>query len=328
MRKQRRYKTMRNKNTKLARLVVSFIFTVLFVVSIRSFIDIKTLYNGQEAQAFDLNNINSSSENKINEISNNLNRDLGTSYKKESTNGSFTQKNKFEVEDVAYLESYLSKEIKGEKCDRSYGKKVVYLTFDDGPSVTVTPKILDILKQENVHATFFLVGKAIDDNNNAKNLVKREVAEGHAIANHTYSHNYDYLYPGKKVNLDNFMSEIEKTNQSLRKILGDDFSTRVIRLPGGRMTWNIKDSDGVGKLDKFLHDKDYHEIDWNSLSKDAEGQHKNAEQLKQEVIKSVDGKEKAVILMHDTYGKEETAKALSGIIKYLKDQEYEFKIIR
>lgn len=328
MRKQRLYRIMRNKNTKRAKIVFSFIFTVLFAVSIRSLIDIKALDNGQEVQVFDLNNINSSSENKIDEISNEPNRNLGDSHKKESTNSSFTQRNKLEFEDVAYLESYLSKEIKGEKCDRSYGKKVVYLTFDDGPSVTVTPKILDILKQENVHATFFLVGKAIDDNNNAKSLVKREANEGHAIANHTYSHNYNYLYPDKKVNLSNFMSEIEKTNQSLRRILGDDFSTRVIRLPGGRMTWNIKDFDGISKLDKALHDKDYHAIDWNSLSKDAEGQLKNAEQLKQEVIKSVAGKEKAVILMHDTYGKEETAKALPGIIKYLKEQGYKFEIIR
>ncbi|MFW2491811.1 polysaccharide deacetylase family protein [Clostridium chromiireducens] len=329
MKKQGRYKNVRNKKVKRAKVTILFAFIVLFVVCITSLIAIKILDDGQEVQALDVNNTNyPNSENNINEMFNSKNNDLDTDDRKEINYGSDAPGNKSEVEDVAFLENYLNKEMKGEKHDKSDGKKVAYLTFDDGPSVTVTPKILDILKQENIHATFFLVGKAIDDNSTAKNLVKREAAEGHSIANHTYSHNYNYLYPNKKVSLNNFMSEVEKTNQSLKRVLGNDFSTRVIRLPGGRMTWNVNDSDGMSKLDKTLHDKDYHEIDWNSLSKDAEGQRKNAEQLKQEVIKSVVGKEKVVILMHDTYGKEETAKALPDIIKYLKEEGYEFKIIR
>lgn len=81
-------------------------------------------------------------------------------------------------------------------------------------------------------------------------------------------------------------------------------------------------------LDKFLHDKDYHQIDWNVLPKDAEGTSKNAEELIHEFMKSIGTREKAVVLMHDTYGKEETAKALPEIITYLKKQGYEFKTIK
>jgi len=124
------------------------------------------------------------------------------------------------------------------------------------------------------------------------------------------------------------MADIEKTNQSLKSVLGEDFSTRAIRFPGGHMTWAKKDAKGMEAMDKALADKDYHQVDWNSLSKDAEGAHKNAAQLKQEVINTMGNKQKLVILMHDTYGKEETAKALPEVIKYLKEQGYEFRVLK
>ncbi|KJD43726.1 polysaccharide deacetylase [Paenibacillus terrae] len=110
--------------------------------------------------------------------------------------------------------------------------------------------------------------------------------------------------------------------------LGQDFSTRVIRLPGGHMTWQKNDPNGMDALDKALRDKDYHQVDWNVLPKDTEGAPKNAEELIREFIKSIRTREKAVVLMHDTYGKEETAKALPEIITYLKKQGYEFKTIK
>ena len=71
---------------------------------------------------------------------------------------------------------------------RTDGKKVVYLTFDDGPSTTNTPGVLDVLDKYNVKATFFVIGTSIAANDQAKALLKEEVARGHAIANHTYSH--------------------------------------------------------------------------------------------------------------------------------------------
>jgi peptidoglycan/xylan/chitin deacetylase (PgdA/CDA1 family) len=124
------------------------------------------------------------------------------------------------------------------------------------------------------------------------------------------------------------MAEFEKTNQALKSVLGENFSTRAIRFPGGHMTWKSKDPKGMEAMDKALKDKDYHQVDWNALSKDAEGAPKSAAQLKQEVINTVASREKAIILMHDTYGKEETAKALPEVIKYLREQGYEFKTLK
>ena len=227
------------------------------------------------------------------------------------------------TDDVAFLEKYLYQQQMGLMPDGADGKKVVYLTFDDGPSETVTPKILDILKAENVKATFFVLGNSIDSSEESKNILKREVSEGHSIGNHTYSHNYSYLYPNRIINVENFMDDIEKANKSIKAVLGEDFVVRAIRFPGGYMSW--KDKDGINDI---LKEKGYYHIDWNSLSKDAEGGYKSSEQLLEEVKSSVSGREKAVILMHDNYGKEETAKALPEIIDYLKEQGYEFRTIK
>ena len=84
-------------------------------------------------------------------------------------------------------------------------QKIAYLTFDDGPTLKATPKILDILKEENVVATFFVVGKHVKEN---PELVKRAYDEGHFIANHGYNHNNSKLYK----NDDSFINEIKNTD--------------------------------------------------------------------------------------------------------------------
>jgi len=222
-----------------------------------------------------------------------------------------------------FIQHYLEQQMRGEMPDGADGQKVVYLTFDDGPSETVTPKILDILESENVHATFFVVGKYVDASENGRNLVKKAFDCGNAIAIHSYSHDYNYLYPGRSVNIDNFMSDIDKTNAALKKAIGEDFETKAVRLPGGHMTWK-----NTQALDAVFKEKGYSYIDWNALSKDAEGPKKNAEQLAQEAINTSGTKQKVVLLMHDTYGKEETAKSLPAIIKHFRDEGYQFKVIK
>lgn len=203
------------------------------------------------------------------------------------------------------------------------GKKIVFLTFDDGTSTTVTPEILRILKEENVKATFFLTGQNIErGGDKAKSLIKQEFDDGHAIANHSYSHDYKILYPNRVLNLEAFKQDFNKTDKILKEVLGENFSTRVIRCPGGYMSWK-----GMGQLDEYLKEKNMFSIDWNALNGDAEGKRKNAEELKNYAIKTAEGKEMVVILMHDTYGKEETAKSLPGIIKYFKNNGYEFRTL-
>ena len=78
------------------------------------------------------------------------------------------------------------------------GKKIVFLTFDDGTSKTNTPEVLRILDENNVKATFFLTGSNIENGGEqAKELIKQEFNSGHAIANHGYSHDCNKLYPGR-----------------------------------------------------------------------------------------------------------------------------------
>ena len=210
---------------------------------------------------------------------------------------------------------------------RTDGKKVVYLTFDDGPSTTNTPGILDVLDRYNVKATFFTLGKSIEGNEESKNILKETARRGHAIANHTYSHDYSYLYPNRTMNVDNIVSDIEKSNSVLKEVLGDNFSTRVIRFPGGYWSW-----EGRTAMKEAMEQNGYYNVDWNALNKDAEGKQKNADELLQSTKETVEAlgpeADSVVLLMHDTYGKEETVKALPQIIEYLQEKEFEFRTIK
>ena len=210
---------------------------------------------------------------------------------------------------------------------RTDGKKVVYLTFDDGPSTTNTPQVLDILDNYNVKATFFVLGSSIDKSEKAKEVLKETVKRGHAIANHTYGHDYSYLYPNRVMNVDNILSDLEKSQNSMKAVLGKDFSTRVIRLPGGYWSWQ-----GRTPMKEAMDNKGYYNVDWNALNKDAEGKKKNADELLQCVKDSVEflgpNADSVVLLMHDTYGKEETVNALPRIIEYLQSQGFEFRSIK
>ena len=210
---------------------------------------------------------------------------------------------------------------------RTDGKKVVYLTFDDGPSTTNTPGILDVLDRYNVKATFFTLGKSIEANEEAKDILKETVKRGHAIANHTYSHDYSYLYPNRTMNVDNILSDLEKSQNSMKAVLGQDFSTRVIRFPGGYWSW-----EGRTAMKEAMEQNGYYNVDWNALNKDAEGKPKNADELLQSTKDTIEvlgpNADSVVLLMHDTYGKEETVKALSQIIEYLQGKGFEFRTIK
>ena len=203
------------------------------------------------------------------------------------------------------------------------GKKVVFLTFDDGTSKTNTPEVLRILKENNIKATFFLTGSNIENGGEtAKDLVRQEFNSGHAIANHSYSHDFKLLYPGRNLDMEAFKADYEKNDKLLKSILGENFTTHVMRCPGGYMSWKNMDP-----LKDYLNENKIASIDWNALNADAEGPKKNAQQLVDFAIKTAQGKEMVVLLMHDTYGKEETVKALPAIIKYFKDNGYEFRTL-
>lgn len=195
-------------------------------------------------------------------------------------------------------------------------EKIAYLTFDDGPTLKSTPKILDILSEENVKATFFVIGKHVKEH---PELVKRAYDEGHYIANHGYSHDNNKLYK----NANCFINEILSTDIEISKAIGiENYSSHVFRFPNGYMSSNYKSKKQ--EYAKLLADIDYTYIDWNVLNKDSEKKYSNIELLKN-LESSSKNKDTLVILMHDTSDVNETHLVLKDSINYLKEQGYIFQ---
>lgn len=209
---------------------------------------------------------------------------------------------------------------------REDGKKIAYLTFDDGPSTEVTQQILETLKVNNVKATFFILGSNVEKSDIQKELLKEMVNEGHAIGNHGYCHDYSILYPGRIANPTVLVNDMKKSEDVMKSVLGDNFTTKVIRLPGGHMSWNTK------ALDPILERNGYCYIDWNVLNGDAESNDRTVEQLVNRLKGTVNdlagNDDVLVILMHDTNAKKTTAQSLQQIIDYLRSLGYEFRTLK
>ena len=195
-------------------------------------------------------------------------------------------------------------------------EKRVFLTFDDGPSKKVTLPILDLLKQENIKANFFVLGSRVDL---YPEIVKRAYEEGHYIANHGYSHQYSQIY----ASTNSVLEEYNKTNQSVRNAIGNQlYNTNIFRFPGGSVGGVYHDLKSEAK--SLLEQNNIASVDWNALNGDSEGL-KTEEALVNRFKETIEGKNSIVILMHDAGDKVKTYNALPEIIEYLKQEGYEFK---
>ena len=204
-----------------------------------------------------------------------------------------------------------------EAADENGGVKTCYLTFDDGPSSEVTASILDTLRRYNVKATFFEVGSIIKSN---PDMARRVFEEGHLIANHSQSHNYDNLYASES----SFINEVQKAEDAITTVCGEAPKMKLFRFPGG--SYNAGDHASEKQTyKKTLADAGYYYIDWNSLTGDAEGRTKNAEELLGYLQSNIDTDYSAVVLMHDASTKKATAEALASVIEYLMSEGYTFK---
>lgn len=206
------------------------------------------------------------------------------------------------------------------------GEKTVFLTFDDGPSINNTPKVLEILKNYDVKATFFVLGVNLDRGEKYADILRNIVNDGHAIGNHGYSHNYSYLYPDKSISYENLMEDMNKSLNVMKSILGDDFNTRVLRLPGGLRSWKKQD-ETLAKL----NDENYSVIEWNAMSGDAENKNiKDPDVLVQRAISTAGDSKSVVMLMHDfaSNAGEVSYKALPKIIDYFKENGYQFRTLQ
>ncbi|WP_297418157.1 polysaccharide deacetylase family protein [Clostridium sp.] len=191
-------------------------------------------------------------------------------------------------------------------------KKIIYLTFDDGPSYKVTSKVLDILQENEVKATFFLIGSQIKDK---EDVVKRIYNEGHSIGLHTYTHNFRKIY----CNEDRFIQEMMFCRSEIQEVIG--VAPNIIRFPGGSYKHLSKN------YLKKLHDNNFRVYDWNLDNCDGLNPKIQPYNLYMKAIKGSDKLDNIILLLHCTDMNKNTCKALPKIINYYKSQGYEFKVI-
>lgn len=223
-----------------------------------------------------------------------------------------------------YTVTYIAKDRSGNetKVDRKikvkenpdWNEKVVYLTFDDGPSEN-TGEILDILKEKNAKATFFVTG----NNQEHDDMIKRAFDEGNSIGLHTYTHDYATVYASE----DAYFTDLQKISDLVEKITGT--KSMIIRFPGGSSnTVSAKYTQGLmTQLTKDVREKGYQYFDWNCDSTDASGNNVPVSTLVSNATSC--SADHVNILMHDTDAKDTTVQALPEIIDYYRSQGYTFK---
>ena len=214
------------------------------------------------------------------------------------------------VEDSSGNKTMVTRNVK--ILDKKKNIGTIYLTFDDGPSNN-TSKILDILKQEDIKATFFLV----NFNSSYNPAVKRIYDEGHSIGIHSYTHNYKLIYSSVSA----YFDDLNKMNDKIKTITGSD--TKLLRFPGGSSNTISSFNKGImTTLVKEVTNAGYHYFDWNVDSSDAWSA-RNSNDVYNNVVNNL--KEGTnIVLMHDLSSNEKTVNVLEKIIKDAKEKGYTF----
>ena len=189
-------------------------------------------------------------------------------------------------------------------------EKRVYLTFDDGPSDDAAA-ILDVLKEKNVRATFFMV---IEDKSRQA-IIRRMAAEGHSLGIHSVSHVYSDIY----ADLDSFQNDVQTVHDLLKDMTGQD--VKLYRFPGGSS--NRVSDVPVEDCIAWLEEEGYTYFDWNASNGDSSGSGYTAEQLEDNVLRYVHNNSGAtVVLMHDFKNCPATAESLPHLIDTLREEGY------
>ncbi|MDB4901326.1 MAG: polysaccharide deacetylase family protein [Mucilaginibacter sp.] len=184
-------------------------------------------------------------------------------------------------------------------CSAKTNKKVIAISFDDGPHAANTPQILQMLKDSNAKAAFFCIGSRINEN---ASILKQAHDEGHIIGNHTFSHHFWFdMFSSKKM-----LSDMEMMNEATINIIGK--TPKLFRPPYGVTNPNLK---------KAIINGNYIPVGWSVRSMDTVI--KNEEKLLNKVIGKV--KPGAVFLFHDT--SKSTVAMLPAFIKYVESNGYE-----
>ena len=195
-------------------------------------------------------------------------------------------------------------------------KKRAFLTFDDGPSQN-TNDILNILKENNIKATFFVLGSQVE---RMPEITNRIYDEGHYIANHGYSHIYSSIYQSPE----EVLNEYNQCNQIIANTIQvPEYNSHLFRFPGGSV--GGKYAQIKSQAISLLEQNNILYVDWNSLTGDSEKSNPTEEYLMNNLQKTTNEKNSVIILMHDTQAKRITVEFLPKVIEYLRQQGYEFE---
>ena len=279
-------KLNRNKLLIILIIILSLILCICILIEISKMINSYKVYKGYEAQIIKLQQEEAKKQEEQEK-------------ERQAKLPKLTEEGKQNVENIYHSDT-----------------KRAFLTFDDGPS-SITPRILDILKQENIKATFFVLGSNVKKK---PELVKRIYDEGHFIANHGYSHVYSQIYSSPQSVLDEYNS----CNEEVRKAIGEnEYNSHLFRFPGGIAGGPY--ADLKQQANDLLMQNDILHVDWNALNGDGETNNLSIDFEIQRLNETTENKNSIVILMHDSPLKSVTADALPQIIQTLRNQGYEFK---
>lgn len=208
-----------------------------------------------------------------------------------------------------------------ETISTSDSNKKVFLTFDDGPT-GLTPKVLDILRDNDINATFFTIGKLIEQ---YPEVVLRTYGEGNMVLPHSYTHDFA-MYS----TFETFYGDFYMAEEAYRKVLGFD-SPPYFRFPGGSSNHSSFKYGGkqfMPLLTKDVKEKGYYYIDWNVSAGDTTPDYKDTEKMLDNVLKDTKNKDFAVILFHDLEKNTKMLEILPVVIGTLKEQGYTFRTFR
>lgn len=305
----------RRLNSKVTDLLIVFLMVLLVVGLFFLGIKITSLKKSNKSESVSKTELQS--DNSKEELSDNSNVEnlVNENENVENTTNSVSQKqtkSKSKGKNPVWVDTAVQdiKDIYGSD------DKQVFLTFDDGPSQNITPQILEILKEENIPASFFVLGKCTKE---YPELVKQEYEAGHFIANHGYSHTYSQIYSS----VDSVFDEYNRTNDEIRTAIGnDEYDPHLFRFPGGSSGGPYDSLKAQAKSQ--LADNKVASTNWNCLSSDAAGK-TTVDGQYQEVLDTAGSKTSLIILMHDAADKKSTPETLKKVIKHYKDLGYEFK---
>ncbi len=192
-------------------------------------------------------------------------------------------------------------------------EKVVYLTFDDGPSRN-TQAVLDILAKYNAKGTFFVTGM----NEPYRKLMKAANDQGHTIGLHTYSHSYSQVYSSTNA----YFEDLTNIGNVVKDYIG--FTPRFIRFPGGGSNAiSKKYTPGImSELSQLVEKKGYLYYDWNAENGDGYAHMSESEMLRRATLSKANH---VMILMHDANGKQSTINVLPKVIEHYQRLGYAFK---